>query len=98
MNTPLVSCIMPTRNRRRFVSGSIRCFLEQDYEPRELLILEDGDDTVRDCVPADARIRYWRQDRPLSVGAKRNALCREARGEIIVHWDDDDWYPPWRTR
>src|SRR5262249_15493092 len=19
-------------------------------------------------------------------------------GEFIVHWDDDDWYPPWRVR
>jgi len=28
------------------------------------------------------------------LGAKRNAACEEARGEIILHWDDDDWYPP----
>jgi hypothetical protein len=28
---PLVSCIMPTANRRRFVPEAIRLFLPQDY-------------------------------------------------------------------
>ena len=98
MTAPLASCIMPTRDRRAFVPEAIRCFLAQDYAPRELVILDDGEDPVEDCIPSDPRIRYIRHDRRLSVGAKRNALCREARGEFILHWDDDDWYPGWRTR
>jgi glycosyltransferase involved in cell wall biosynthesis len=28
----------------------------------------------------------------LSIGAKRNLACERANGEIVVHWDDDDWY------
>ncbi|MBS1586159.1 MAG: glycosyltransferase family 2 protein [Bacteroidetes bacterium] len=28
------------------------------------------------------------------VGRKRNIACEESRGDIIVHWDDDDWYAP----
>ena len=28
------------------------------------------------------------------LGAKRNLACELARGEIIVHWDDDDWMAP----
>ena len=31
-----------------------------------------------------------------SLGEKRNEACRLARGEILVHWDDDDWSAPWR--
>ena len=31
-----------------------------------------------------------------NVGAKRNRGCREARGELIAHWDDDDWMATWR--
>jgi len=95
---PLVSCITPTRSRRAFLPRAIELFLAQDYDARELVILDDGDDPVRDCVPDDPRIRYLRADAVQSVGAKRNALCREAGGEIIVHWDDDDWYPAWRVR
>src|SRR5262249_60747130 len=31
-------------------------------------------------------------------GAKRNLACAQAQGEIIAHWDDDDWYAPSRLR
>jgi glycosyltransferase involved in cell wall biosynthesis len=51
---------------------------------------------VADLIPADRRIRYRRVDGKLSIGAKRNLACQEARGEIIAHWDDDDWMAPWR--
>lgn len=33
---------------------------------------------------------------PGTVGAKRNMACSRARGEIICHWDDDDWSHPER--
>ncbi len=86
---------MPTANRRRFVLPSIRLFLEQDYVNKELVIVDDGDDCIEEVVPRDQRIRYIRQSCG-SLGAKRNVACEEARGEIILHWDDDDWYAPWR--
>jgi glycosyltransferase involved in cell wall biosynthesis len=94
---PLVTCIMPTHNRRGFVPQAIRCFLRQDYPNLELLIVDDGSDQISDCVPQSDRIRYLRLDRKLSIGAKRNFACEQARGEFIVHWDDDDWYPPERV-
>jgi len=95
---PLVSCIMPTADRRAYVSQAIRYFQRQDYSNLELLVVDDGHDTVADCVPADdPRIRYVRPRQKLNIGAKRNFACEHARGEIIVHWDDDDWYPDWRV-
>ncbi len=93
---PLVSCLMPTCNRRRFVSAAIDAFLRQNYARRELVILDDGDDPVVDLVPRDSRIRYVREARGLSLGAKRNLACSLAEGEIFLHWDDDDWHAPWR--
>jgi len=93
---PLVSCIMPTANRRAFVPQAIQYFLRQDYPEKELVILDDGEDSVADLIPADPRIRYFRKTRRQNVGAKRNALCEEARGELIAHWDDDDWDAPRR--
>lgn len=92
----LVSCIMPTANRRRFVPEAIRLFLAQDYAEKELIILDDGEDAVIDLIPNDRRIRYLRGRRREPVGAKRNRLCAEAKGELIAHWDDDDWYAPSR--
>lgn len=87
---PLISCIMPTRDRASFVAQAIRYFQRQDYPNRELIVVDDGGDHTP--APADQRIRYLRPSRPLSIGAKRNLACRAARGEIIAQWDDDDWY------
>jgi ADP-heptose:LPS heptosyltransferase len=96
LRTSLVSCIMPTCERRRFVSQAIEYFKRQDYADRELLILDDGSDCIRDLVPDHPQIRYIRLDRRHTIGAKRNIACEQAAGDIILHWDDDDWYAPWR--
>jgi len=95
---PLVSCIMPTLDRPEFVPQAIRYFLRQDYEARELIIVDDGSHPVDNLIPDDERIRYIRLHEKVSVGAKRNLACEHARGEIIAHWDDDDWYAPHRLR
>ncbi|AKJ02882.1 Glycosyltransferase [Archangium gephyra] len=95
---PLVSCIMPTANRRPFIPLALRNFLQQDYPARELVIVDDGSDPIADLVPEDPRIRYVRVPQRMSLGAKRNLACREARGDIIVHWDDDDWSAAHRLR
>lgn len=95
-NSPLVSCIMPTANRRRFIPEAIRIFLAQDYPAKELIVLDDGEDSVKDLIPTHREIRYVRLGCRQSIGAKRNLGCTVARGDIIAHWDDDDWYAPWR--
>jgi glycosyltransferase involved in cell wall biosynthesis len=94
--TPLVSCIMPTRDRPWFVRQAIWYFERQDYPARELVIVDDGEDSVAPLVPGDERIRYVRLDRRLDVGAKRNLACEQASGELIANWDDDDWHAPAR--
>jgi glycosyltransferase involved in cell wall biosynthesis len=93
---PLVSCIMPTANRRRFMLQAIRYFQAQDYPNGELIIVDDGSDCLADLKLDDSRIRYFRLESKNSLGSKRNLACDEARGEIIVHWDDDDWMADWR--
>lgn len=95
---PLVSCIMPTWNRREFVPLAIRYFLRQDYDRRELIVVDDGDDCVEDLIPDDPRVRYLRLEGRHRVGEKRNLACERARGELIAHWDDDDWSAPHRLR
>jgi O-antigen biosynthesis protein len=93
---PLVTCVMPTRNRRPWVAQAILYFQRQDYPHRELLILDDGEDRVSDLVPDDPLIRYVGLEQPMILGEKRNRACELARGAIIAHWDDDDWQAPHR--
>ncbi|WP_213982365.1 class I SAM-dependent methyltransferase [Sphingomonas sp. dw_22] len=89
-----ITAIMPTADRRRYVPAAITQFLAQARTDAELLILDDGVDPIGDLMPDDARIRYVREETRRAIGDKRNRACELARGEIIVHWDDDDWHAP----
>jgi len=91
MSDPLVSCVMPTWNRRRFILAAVDCWLKQTYENRELVILDDGEEPVEDLLPEDPMIRYVFENKRLCTGDKRNRVNSLARGEIICHFDDDDW-------
>jgi hypothetical protein len=42
----------------------------------------------------DARIRYLRLPAGAPLGTKRNVACEAGSGELIAHWDDDDWFGP----
>jgi glycosyltransferase involved in cell wall biosynthesis len=82
---------MPTWNRRSFIPAAVDCFLKQSYSPRELVILDDGEEPIEDLLPADPRIRYIFENRRRVTGEKRNRVCELAQGEVLCHWDDDDW-------
>jgi glycosyltransferase involved in cell wall biosynthesis len=67
----------------------------------EWIILDDGEDCVEDLFTAAAKtipnIRYIRRDPKLLIGQKRNILNKEAKGDILVAMDDDDYYCPERV-
>lgn len=92
MEQPLVSCIMPTANRHKYIPFAIDYFLQQDYHHAELVIIDDGKESIASLLPKIPNIRYFYTPPLGTIGAKRNYACEKAQGEIIVHWDDDDWY------
>ena len=94
---PLVSCVMPTRDRWAFVQQSIKYFQRQDYPNLELIIIDDGQQDLAHCAKNQKGVRYVRLPKALPIGAKRSYGCAMARGEIIAQWDDDDWYGPSRV-
>ncbi len=90
---------MPTYNRRAFLPRALECYLRQDWPDKELIVVDDGDDCIADLLPGDRNdIRYIRLDKRTSIGEKRNVACRYARGDVILHWDDDDWSASRRIR
>jgi len=99
MTSPYVSCIMPTADRPNFVMLSVEHFLQQNYENAELIIIDDGKTPIKPLLPMDERLKYFYTTPIGSIGKKRNFACDKAVGEIIMHWDDDDWYAPdWISR
>jgi glycosyltransferase involved in cell wall biosynthesis len=92
---PLISCIMPTRDRRRYVPQAIECWQRQTYEPKELVVVDNGDDAVHDLIPPG--VTYFRipeEEGKLTTGAMRNRAIQVSGGSMIAHWDDDDWSHP----
>src|SRR5262249_42175066 len=96
MALPRVSSITQKYNRRQFVPQAIKYFLRQDYPHKELIILDDGTDKISDLVPDLPEIQYTALPSKLRLGEKRNLAVEASRGEIILHWDDDDWMHPCR--
>jgi len=86
---------MPTYNRHAYLQAAIECFLRQTYKNRELIILDDSEISSAPELDSFWPIKYVMTKR-CTTGAKRNACCNLAQGEIICHFDDDDWSCPTR--
>ena len=100
MGPPRVTICTPTFNRRPFIPALVACIEAQDY-PRDLIewvVHDDGTDPIHDLIEHLPYLRYFRHDGPkLTVGAKRNFIADQATGDVLVHMDDDDYYPPQRV-
>ena len=64
-------------------------------EKIEWVILDNGDDKIRDLLPADPRIKYLTSpgDKRYSIADLRNHCIEHSSHDIIVYMDDDDYYP-----
>ena len=99
-----VSVVTPTYNRRKFIPTLIEIYKNQTFpkDKMEWIIVDDGRDSVEDLFKEASKsipnIRYIYSDEKLRLGAKRNVLNEEAKGNIIIAMDDDDYYPPDRVQ
>ncbi len=92
---PLVSVIIPTHNRAWIVEKAILSVLEQDYNPFELIVVDDGstDHTMEIVKPFMDRLTLIRQKNQ-GVSAARNSGIKKSKGELIAFLDSDDlWLP-----
>ena len=93
---------MLTANRQALADRAVRCYLSQTYEPRQLLIWDTGSTPYQlpDIPPDNGRritLVHCEHTPPLKIGQLRNQALGFGRGgEIICHWDDDDWSAPER--
>ncbi len=90
---PLVSVIVPARNEERTIGATIESILETDYEPKEIIVVDDAS-TDRTFEIASRyvskRVRVLRRE--YGGRGKASALnfgVRFARGDVIVVVDAD---------
>jgi len=103
-----VSCLMvalPSSLRLPFFRRSVADYCRQTHPRCELVVVLDrGDPVAREAMLAHlaslARddVRVIEPAGKLTLGALRNVGVAEARGDVVCHWDDDDWFHPERVR
>ncbi len=97
MTAPLVSVIIPTRNRASLLSVAVRSALDQTLRELEVLVVDDAsEDRTAEVVAgiSDPRLRSLRQPTRSGGAAARNAGIRASRGQYVAFLDDDDeWLP-----
>lgn len=92
---PLVSCITPTYGRISFLQEMYWSWRQQEYENKELIILNDEENLI--ITINDPRVKIFNfNERFVGLGAKRN-FCVEnvsSDSEYILPFDDDDLFLP----
>jgi hypothetical protein len=99
---PLVSVVLPVRDRSEVLVEAVASVLAQSWRRLELIVVDDGSAFDVAAVLAsrfdDARLRVVRQ--PASgVSAARNLGLRLACGELVAYLDSDNlWFPAFLSR
>lgn len=95
---PLVTVIVPTKDRARSVVETVRSVLGQTYQHWQLVVVDDGstDGTADALAPflADERVEYVRRDVAGGVARARNDGLRLARGDYVAYLDSDNTWVP----
>ncbi len=94
---PLISIVLPTRDRATLLTSAIESVCAQTYVHWELLVVDDGSTDATPSVIArslaDPRIRSLRTG-GVGVAAARNAAMAEAKGQFFAYLDSDNAWRP----
>ena len=95
----LVSIILPTYNRKKFLAGAFESIENQLYKNWELIIVDDGssDDSMELLTQLKKTVAnpvHIIQQENAGPAVARNTGIREANGEFVAFFDSDDYWLP----
>ncbi|WP_084839912.1 glycosyltransferase family 2 protein [Zunongwangia atlantica] len=97
IDSGLVSIIMATYNRSKFIKESLFAIQQQTFSNWECLIIDDGsidhtESVVNDFIIKDNRFRYLKRSNRYKKGlpGSRNMGIDLSKGKYIIFFDDDD--------
>jgi glycosyltransferase involved in cell wall biosynthesis len=95
---PLLSVVIPTRNRPQLLGEALRSLAEQTLHNWEAIVVDDASteaaksaDVARCC---DSRVRVIHHATRQGGSAAKNTGLRAATGRLITFLDDDDLLAP----
>lgn len=97
---PLVSVLMTSYNREKYIGEAISSVLASTYTNFELIIVDDlsRDKTVsiaREYASKDSRVKIYVNEQNLGDYPNRNKAASYAKGKYIKYVDADDMIYPW---
>lgn len=97
--TPLISVLMTSYNREKYIALAIESVLASTYKNFELIVVDDRskDKTVeisRQYAKKDARVKVYVNEQNLGDYPNRNKAASYARGKYIKYVDADDLIYP----
>jgi glycosyltransferase involved in cell wall biosynthesis len=92
---PLVSIIIPTRNRKEYFEKAVKSVLAQSYENIEIIAIDDGStdgtpDVFSKFANDNFRFIFQRNETNLGFVESLNKGMKLAKGKYISRIDDDD--------
>jgi glycosyltransferase involved in cell wall biosynthesis len=93
-SVPLISVIIPVYNGERFLAGALQNVFAQNYQPLEVIVVDDGstDGSAAIAATFGEQIRYVYQPNAGPAAARNTGLAL-ATGEVIAFLDVDDLWP-----
>ncbi len=96
---PLVSVVIPTRNRADFLSEAIKSVLQQDYVNIEIFICDNASTDHTGLVVGNyakeyPNVHYIRNEQDIGLINNFNQCVQVANGEYIFRFADDDLISP----
>ncbi len=96
---PLISCLCVTHHKSQLLKRAIACFNSQTYDSKQLVIVYEETDLLT-CAYIQSHtfasniklVAIPGGQSKLMLGELRNRSIKEAEGEYVCQWDDDDWY------
>ena len=96
---PLVSVVVPTRDRVGLLKDALESVARQTYRNWEIIVINDGGEDIAGAIgalPKDvaAKISALRLRTSAGPGHARNRAIEAARGDVVAFLDDDDLLLP----
>ncbi len=93
---PMVSVLIPTFNRRRYLSEALCSVLQQSYRNLQVIVINDGGEDVSDIVNSfnDPRIIFINRKENCGKAFSLNEALVRAEGKYLAYLDNDDLFYP----
>ena len=98
-NNPLVTVLLTSFNREKYISFAIESVLKSTYQNFELIIVDDAstDETVKIAkrfAEKDSRIKVYVNEKNFGDYPNRNKAASYAKGKYLKYVDSDDYIYP----